>query len=110
MARYSAARIEEIREHLAELTHRKISVAQFAEEIGVSMWTVYTWKKRFGASGGSMSRRGAPPPADLIEIGRTPLTRLTSGIEIDAGDLTVRMPPGCDAGDLERVLRAVRSC
>jgi len=80
MAKYSEARIEEILRHLAELRRREVPVAQYAEEIGVSVWTVYTWKKRFGASGGRPAKRGAPPRADLIEIDRTPT--LTSTIEI----------------------------
>lgn len=107
MAKYSDTRIEEIREHLAELKHRRVPVAQYAEQIGVSAWTVYTWKKRFGSSGGRKRRRRARPRADLIEVDRRPLA---GGIEIVAGTVTVRVPPGCDANDLVRVLQAVRAC
>ena len=107
MAKYSEARIEEIRGHLAELKRREVPVAQFAREIGVAAWTVYIWKRRFGSDVGVAVEREAPPRADLIEVDRTPLS---STIEIVAGAMTVRVPPGCNPNDLERVLRAVRAC
>lgn len=98
MARYSEARILEIRDHLSELTRRGVSVAEYAEEIGVSPWTLYSWRSRFEPS---------RPRADLIEVDYAPAP---SAIEIIAGALTVRVPPGCDPDELERVLQVVRSC
>ena len=98
MAKYSEARIEEIRDHLSELVRRGVSVAEYAEEIGVSPWTVYSWRSRF---------EPARPCADLIEVDQPPPT---CTIEIVAGALTVRVPPGCDPDDLERVLQIVRAC
>lgn len=107
MAKYSKARIEEIRGHLTEQSRRKVSVAQYAEEIGVSAWTFYGWKRRFGTRAGRIAGRRAEQRADLIEIDRAPMTSM---IEIVAGTLTVRVPPGCAAEDLEHVLQAVLSC
>jgi hypothetical protein len=42
-----------------------------------------------------------------MEVDRRPVAR---AIEIVAGTVTVRVPPGCDADDLARVLQAVGTC
>ena len=107
MAKYSKARVEEIRDHLTEQARRGVSVAQYAGEIGVSVWTLYGWKKRFGACAGRGAGGRAGRLADLIEIDRAPVT---SAIEIVTSTLTVRVPPGCAPDDLEHVLQAVLSC
>jgi len=107
MSKYREGRVEEIREHLAELKRRGVPVAQYAAEIGVSAWTIYTWKKRFGSGRARQAKRAVARQAELIEISRRGLAQ---GIEIELGPATVRVPLGFDAEDLERVLRAVRSC
>jgi hypothetical protein len=106
MAKYSKDRVEEIREHLAELSRRGVPVAQYAAEIGVSAWTVYTWKKRFG-SGRTRKRRDVARRADLVEVSRR---APADAIEIQLGPVTVRVPAGVDADDLRRVLEVARSC
>lgn len=107
MPKYSAARIEEIRGHLADLSRRRIPVAQFARELGVASWTVRTWQRRFKPSATSGRAPRRRDRVDLVEVQSLPSPQ---AIEIVAGPVTVRVPPGCDPDDLERVLRAVRSC
>lgn len=113
MAKYSKARVEQIRGHLAELERRGIPVAQFAEQIGVAAWTVYTWKRRFDSSAAAQSRANVGPTtasalhADLIEVERRPVG---SSIEIVVGAVIVRVSSGFDSSDLEGVLRVVRTC
>jgi len=62
MARHTPERIAAIRGHLSELDRRGVRVADFAEEIGVTPWTVYSWKRRFAAAAeADAPRSGATP-------------------------------------------------
>lgn len=104
MAKFMVEREREIRGLLSQLERSGVPVREFARQHGVSAWTVYSWRKRFGAGVGV--RRG--PRADLVEI--RPSGQRTAAIEITFADASVRVAPGFDDGELIRVLRAVRSC
>jgi transposase-like protein len=104
MAKHTPERIEEIRNHLAELTRRGIPVARFAAEIGVTPWTIYSWMRRYPPTGRPTPRRRA---ADLIEVMAPPPAQ---ALEVVIGDVTVRVPPGFAREDLEHVMQAVRTC
>ena len=108
MTKYTQARIEEIRGHLAELQRRRIPVTEFAREIGVVPWTIHKWKQRFIPSAATSAPSPVQrAPADLIEIPQSPSP---GAIEIVVDDLTVRVPARFDGSDLERVLQLVRRC
>jgi transposase-like protein len=106
MPKYTRVRIEEIRGHLADFASRDgVSVTEFAEEIGVSAWTFYTWRRRFGDQAEVGSGSGQ---ASLLEI-ESPLAT-HQPIEVIVGSATVRVPQGVATSDLCMVLQAVRSC
>ena len=109
MARHSPERIEEIRGHLAELEQSDRTVAELARELGVTAWTVYSWKRRFGADALRPSRnaRQATPRADLIEIEPPPTCDL---MEVVVGAMTVRVPRAFDPTELRRLLEVVQAC
>ncbi|MBK8974656.1 MAG: hypothetical protein IPM29_01905 [Planctomycetes bacterium] len=110
MAKHTPARIAEIREHLSKLAARRIAVADYAREIDVADWTIYSWLKQHGTD--ALAEQVAPRAArsaagvDLVEV------RVGSGscIEIQVGDVTVRVPPASTADDVGAVLEAVNSC
>lgn len=111
MPKYSAQRIAEIRDHLERLDHGDVSVADYAAQIGVAPWTIYTWKRRFGDAarpGSSEPKRGAAAArADLLEVhGLAP----AADVEIQLGDVVVRVPRGSDPATVQAAVRAVKSC
>jgi hypothetical protein len=106
MTRYTAARIDQIQRHLSDLAAQQVPVSEFARGIGVSAWTVYTWKRRFGEC--SDSRPAHPVArAKLIEIDPP---RSSSTIELAIDRWTIRLSAGFESNDLVRVLQAVQSC
>ncbi|NRB01392.1 MAG: hypothetical protein HRU32_16555 [Rhodobacteraceae bacterium] len=109
MPRHTPEQIAEIRGHLASLERGKQTVAELASKIGVAAWTVYSWKRRFGAASSKprRRRRSEMHHADLIEVGRLPAS---DPIEIIVGAMTVRVPPTFDADELRRLLEVVRAC
>ncbi|MBK8980715.1 MAG: hypothetical protein IPM29_32845 [Planctomycetes bacterium] len=113
MAKHTPARIAEIREHLSKLAARRIAVADYAREIGVAAWTIYSWRRRYGTE--ALAEQVAPRSArsatgvDLVEV-RGVRVGSASCIEIQVGDVTVRVPPASTADDIRAVLEAVKSC
>ncbi len=109
MPRHTPERIDEIRGHLADLESGDRTVAELAREIGVAAWTVYGWKRRFGAQPSKVigRRRSAARRADLIEVGPPPTS---DPVEIVVGAMTIRVPRTFDSGELRRLLEVVRAC
>ena len=106
MPKFTPERIEMIRGHLADFASRDgVSVAEFAEEIGVSAWTFYTWRRRFGEQA-QLGRADAQ--VSLLEIPSSLTPR--QPIEVVIGSMTVRVPQDADTDHLSMILRAVRSC
>ncbi|MBK8977226.1 MAG: hypothetical protein IPM29_15045 [Planctomycetes bacterium] len=113
MTKHTPARFAEIREHLSKLAPRRIAVADYAREIGVAAWTIDSWRKQYGAE--ALAEQVAPRAArsptgvDLVEV-RDVRVGSASYIEIQVGDVTVRVPPASTADDIRAVLTAVQSC
>lgn len=105
MPKYTPARIEEIHSHLSRLAQDRISVADYAKQIGVAAWTIYTWKRRFGVA---TTRGSNDEVAELIEVESPAPT--TDHLEIAVGSATIRVPPGCHAADLRTAWEVVRGC
>ena len=107
MAKYSKEREHEVRTKVAELEKSGESVAAFARRHGVSAWTVYTWRKRFGSGRVQQSKTSSSKlvPVEVVDTdsGHTP-------IEIVIRDVSIRVTTGFDERDLTRLLRVIRSC
>jgi transposase-like protein len=107
MARHSADQVREIKATLAELSRSGESVVAFAERLGMSPWTLYSWRKRYGST-----RRRRVPDTDLmlvpVEIaGEEDPTAI---VELAIGDVSIRVPSGFNEAELTRLLRVIRSC
>ena len=104
MVRFTKVQEREIRDLLSELERSGQSVREFAREAGLSVWTIYGWRKRFHHTSGV--EHG--PRVDLVEV--QPTAPFGTTIEIAFGDATIRVPPGFVDDELKRVIRAMRSC
>ena len=85
-----------------------LSVAEYAEEIGVTSATLYQWRRRLWHSA-----EGDQDQAKLVEVSlatakvnsvaETLVVRVTGGRSIE-------VPRGFDDGDLRRLLTVLESC
>ena len=92
-----------------------LTVAEYAEEIGVAAATLYQWRRRLSVdAGGDLS---APPrPAGLVEV-TLEAERTEPSIEA-AGVFTVRLgcgrsielPQHFDGSELRRLVEILESC
>ncbi|MBK8979619.1 MAG: hypothetical protein IPM29_27285 [Planctomycetes bacterium] len=60
MPKHTPARIAEIREHLSKLAAGRIAVADYAREIRVTAWTIYSSRKQYGTDALAGSRSRSP--------------------------------------------------
>ncbi|MFO1051098.1 MAG: helix-turn-helix domain-containing protein [Planctomycetota bacterium] len=104
MVRFTKVQEREIRDLLSELERSGQSVREFAREAGLSVWTIYGWRKRFHHTSGVED--GAR--ADLVEV--QPTVPLGATIEIAFADASIRVSPGFVEDDLRRVIQVMRSC
>lgn len=84
-----------------------LSVADYARELGVSVPTLYLWRRRLG------SARSEDRPAKLIEVTVTrPTAIASSGMLVRLGDgrRSVVVPRGFDDDDLRRLIVVLESC
>lgn len=99
-------------EVLAEQASSGLSVAEYAEEIGVDASTLYQWRRRLAPGAGDRQVRS---PFGLVEVAVEPDR---SGAETVLECLVVRLeggrrievPRGFDAAELGRLVRVVESC
>lgn len=97
---------------LAEQASSGVSVADFAEELGVTATTLYQWRRRLAA--GSHHRRQAPSaPIGLVEV--------TVDRDVTASDVEpfvvrlgphrgIEVPRAFDESDLRRLVAVLESC
>jgi len=85
-----------------------LSVADYARELGVSVPTLYLWRRRLG------SARSEDRPAKLIEVTVTRPTASASDnnmlVRIGDGRRIVVVPRGFDGDDLRRLIAVLESC
>ena len=97
---------------LAEWEANGLTAKQFARQLGVSMYTLYTWRRAARAEAGTTS---VGPFAEVVVRRATEQESATDAgmrgapIEIEVGDAVVRVGSAFDDGDLQRVLTAVRA-
>ena len=97
---------------LAEQESSGVSVAEFAEVLGVTATTLYQWRRRL-AAGSHRQRQAGPAPIGLVEV--TVDRDVTAG---DADPFVVRLgsdrgievPRSFDESDLRRLIAVLESC
>ena len=80
-----------------------LGVREFAEIRGLAPATMYWWRCRL------RERSTSLVPVAVVEHGvgtKMPMTK--APFELTCNDVTVRIPPGFDEGDLRRLVRALR--
>lgn len=85
-----------------------MSVADYAARIGVSVPTLYQWRRRL-----ECPTRGSQGRAQLVEVTVTRPAPSTSGgmiVRIGDGRRCIEVPRGFDAADLQRLVAALESC
>lgn len=93
---------------LEEQEQSELSVTEFAEEVGVSAATLYSWRRRLAESG--EDREGG----DLIEVQVTGdgdvLQRGASIVLMVDSRLRIELEADFDGGALERLLSVLSRC
>ena len=88
-----------------------LSVAEYAEGIGVTAATLYQWRRRFGADGDD--RKNSAQPAGLVEVTleANPSMDLTGTFTVHLGrDRSIELPSQFDDNDLRRLINVLESC
>jgi transposase-like protein len=101
----SEARAAEMRRVLAELDRSDLSTKAFCERRGIGQSLVSYWRKRLAESDRLKPSSAAFVPVHVVE--RSPARALI--VELPEG-ARIHVPPGFDAEELRRLLRAVASC
>ncbi len=89
-----------------------LSVAEYADEIGVTAATLYSWRRRLA------SRSSPQPQREGTGLVRVQVGRDAQRLDGGAGTLVVRVgrrrsiavPPGFDAEELTRVIAVLEAC
>ena len=103
---------------IAEQERSGCNVREFAEERGISAWSLYGWRSRLGVAGGRgrgrTARRRDGDEAELVAVdvvggsART-LAAPESELVIELDDVRVRVPSGFDADEVARLVRVLRA-
>lgn len=103
---------------IAEQERSGRSVRAFAEEKGVSAWSLYGWRSRLGVAGGRgrgrTARRRDGDEAELVAVdvvggGARSVTGPEPHLWIEVGDVRVRVSRGFDADEVARLVRVLRA-
>ena len=106
---------------IAEQERSGRSVREFAEEKGVSAWSLYGWRSRLGiVRGPKRSERravrvhDATSDAELVAVdvvggGSDGVVEAQRLLEVEVGDVRIRVPRGFDAEELGRLVSVLRA-
>lgn len=97
---------------LAEQESSGLSVADFADELGVTATTLYHWRRRLAADT-AKDGRGSPSSIGLVEV--TVGSRVVAGdtgsfVVRLAADRSIEVPCAFDDADLRRLVTVLESC
>jgi hypothetical protein len=103
---------------IAEQERSGRSVRAFAEEKGISAWSLYGWRSRLGVAGGRCRGRTARRrdgdgaelvPVDVVVGGARAVAASEPQLSIELGDVRVRVARGFDADEVARLVRVLRA-
>lgn len=98
-------------EVLADQASSGLSVAEYANEIGVTASTLYHWRRRLTGQGEGDDR--APRPFGLVEVGiqveRALATAESLVVRLEGGR-RIEVPGGFDGAELRRLVTVLESC
>lgn len=87
-----------------------LSVVEFAEQAGLSAWTLYDWRRRLSSP---VATDSPPSAAKLIEVRLAqPEPGAAAGMVVRVGDggRSIVVPSGFDSDELRRLLSVLESC
>jgi transposase-like protein len=93
---------------LADQAASGISVAEYAARLGVSVPTLYQWRRRLGSPG----RDTAAVDTKLVEVtlARPEPVANTLVVRVCAGRRSIEVPRGFDDDELRRLIAVIESC
>lgn len=97
---------------LADQARRGLSVAEYADEIGVTPATLYSWRRRLESASSPKPRREAP---GLVRVqvrrkAELPAAR-TEALVVRVGrSRSIEIPADFDADELARVIEVLEAC
>ena len=99
-------------EALAEQAASGLSVAEYAEEVGVSASTLYEWRRRLARREGEEQSRS---PFGLVEVTiegeQGASSRETGNLVVSLeGGRRIEVPRGFDGAELRRLVKVLESC
>ena len=102
----STSRAQEMRRHLNDLDESDLSVREYSELTGVSVSSIYHWRRRL--SGSSLA---AAPSSDFVSVTVVPGPIAAEPLVIEmAGGRRIMVGAGFDAESLRRLITVVESC
>jgi hypothetical protein len=108
MSKTTAEREKQIRDLLSELERSGESVKAFAKRQGVSAWTIYQWRRRYGSRPAGHKR---PTKSGFIAVKVPDKANSAVSFEVVVGGATtLRVPMGFDEAELTRLIRVLRAC
>jgi hypothetical protein len=87
-----------------------LSGGGYAEQLGVSAWTLYQWRRRLSGSGDDVSEADQ---GKLVEVTMARQSRSSGGslvVRVNEGRRSIEVPRGFDDDDLRRLVAALESC
>ena len=87
-----------------------LSVTEFAEQAGMSAWTLYDWRRRLLSS---VATEATSTPARLIEVTLAqpePLAAAGMVVRLGDGRRSIVVPSGFDDDELRRLVEVLESC
>ncbi|MFN9307414.1 MAG: IS66 family insertion sequence element accessory protein TnpA [Planctomycetota bacterium] len=94
---------------LADQAASGMSVAKYAGHLGVSVPTLYQWRRRLGADVGDPVGGNAK----LVEVTVARPAAVSGGglvVRLSGGRRSIEVPRGFDEDDLRRLVTAIESC
>jgi len=95
---------------LADQASSGMSVAKYADHLGVSIPTLYLWRRRLGTGVRAVATRS--PKLVEVTLARSAAAPATKGfvVRLFAGRRSIEVPCGFDRDDLRRLVEALESC
>lgn len=88
-----------------------LTLAEYAEEIGVAPATLYEWRRRLSAEDAAEGQRAAPFGLVEVTVEDEGATGSSAAFLVRlGGERGIEVPPGFAEADLRRLVRVLESC